>query len=388
MLFKNLVPATFLALVTVTASPGHADRRAVIDGEFRIQPYVLPNGQGYRHLTSIIHEEKNELVLFGGLGNGPPSPPTPMNHNVYTLNLTKPPSQQEWKDRGADAAVAEPWFTTTNGFVQFDDEYYLTCDDSGTDSVYSFNANTYKFKHLSTSSLGPELKAEDCCAVGVEIREGNEFGGKAEKRIYIMGGQDPNAEGSLSIVRYYSITHDRWEQVASMNVERRHMGCAAVARGGKTSIYAISGGDSSIGESLRSLEAYDITRDKWTLYDNFGVGRTRFGVRNVDDKYLLLIGGDANCTGGACQPDQPLRRIDIIDVRHRDPRFISSDDYVIPELNSSRQSPATSLRKMRGNNQEDKYMLYVVGGRTRDDAGLGVLTTAEVLSFSNINPSR
>ncbi|WP_437278370.1 hypothetical protein WME90_45340 [Sorangium sp. So ce375] len=388
MLFKNLAPAAFLALVTATAFPGHADMPAVIDGEFRIQPYVLPNGQGYRHLTSIIHEEKNELVLFGGLGNGPPSPPTPMNHNVYTLNLTKPPSQQQWINRGRDVEVAEPWFTTTNGFVQLDDEYYLACDDSGTDTVYSFDANTYKFSPLSTSPL-TDISAEDCCAVGVKICQGNECGDKAEKRIYIMGGQDPNAEGSLSFVRYYSITHNRWEQVASMNVERRHLGCAAVARGGEASIYAISGGDSSIGKSLRSMEVYDIAQDKWTLYDNFGVGRTRFGVRNVDDKYLLLIGGDANCTGGICpQPDQPLRRIDIIDVRKRDPRFISSDDYVLPELNSPRHSPATSLRKMKGNNQEEKYMLYVVGGRTRDSAGLGVLTTTEVLSFSKITPPK
>ncbi|WP_437913929.1 hypothetical protein WME73_47470 [Sorangium sp. So ce302] len=388
MLFKNLVPATFLALVTATAAPGHADTRAVIDGQFRIQPYVLPNGQGYRHLTSFINEKKNELVLFGGLGNGPPSPPTPMNHNVYTLDLTKPPSQQEWENRGTDDAVAMPWFTSTNGFIQFDDEHYLACDDSDTDSVYSFNADTYKFNLLSSSSLDPDLKAGDCCAVGVEICEGNECGGKAEKRIYIMGGRNSTSQGPLSIVRYYSITHNKWEQVASMNVKRSHLGCAAVARGGETSIYAISGGDSSTGKSLRSMEVYDITRDKWTLYDNFGVGRTRFGARNVDDKYLLLIGGDANCTGGACPPDQPLRRIDIIDVRHRDPRFISSDDYVLPQLNSPRHSPATSLRKMKGNNQEDKYMLYVVGGRTRDNAGLGVLTTAEVLSFPKINPPK
>jgi hypothetical protein len=59
--------------------------RPVIDGEFEIQPYELPDG--WRHLTSMINEGKKELVLFGGLGDGPPSPPTPMNHKVYTLDL-------------------------------------------------------------------------------------------------------------------------------------------------------------------------------------------------------------------------------------------------------------------------------------------------------------
>jgi hypothetical protein len=42
----------------------------VIDGEFEIQPYVLPDGS--RHLTSIINKAENELILFGGLGDGPP----------------------------------------------------------------------------------------------------------------------------------------------------------------------------------------------------------------------------------------------------------------------------------------------------------------------------
>ena len=35
----------------------------------------------------MINEASNELVLFGGLGDGPPFPPTPMSHNVYTSRL-------------------------------------------------------------------------------------------------------------------------------------------------------------------------------------------------------------------------------------------------------------------------------------------------------------
>jgi hypothetical protein len=87
----------FLAFAWGTAASSDDDlgSQSIIDGEFKIQPYLLPNGQGYRHLTSIINEANKELVLFGGLGDGPPSPPTPTNHNVYTLDLEQDPAEQE-----------------------------------------------------------------------------------------------------------------------------------------------------------------------------------------------------------------------------------------------------------------------------------------------------
>ena len=113
----------FLALAWATAGSADDDfgSRPIIDGEFEVQPYLLPNGQGYRHLTSMINEDSNELILFGGLGDGPPSPPTPMNYKVYTLDLDEAPSEQEWQERGTDDVVAAPWFTSVRGFIEFDD---------------------------------------------------------------------------------------------------------------------------------------------------------------------------------------------------------------------------------------------------------------------------
>ena len=115
---QDVAAVVFLALASAPAASSDDDRDAhpVIDGEFEIQPYLLPNGQGYRHLTSMINEANNELVLFGGLGDGPPSPPTPMNHKVYTLDLEQAPSEQEWEERSTDDVVPAPWFTTTRGF--------------------------------------------------------------------------------------------------------------------------------------------------------------------------------------------------------------------------------------------------------------------------------
>jgi hypothetical protein len=367
--------------------------RPVIDGEFEIQPYELPDG--WRHLTSMINEDKKELVLFGGLGDGPPSPPTPMNHKVYTLDLKKPPSEQEWEERSTDDLVPEPWFTTTRGFVEFGDRTYLACDDSEVNGVYQFDPDTYEFELVSESDLDPLFETSDCCAVGVTLRNHRDPREK-EERIYLVGGGNEFAS-PLPYVRYYSITHDRWERVADLNVKRRHAGCASVKRRGKPLIYAIAGGDETIGEALRSIEVYDVLEDKWTLHDDFlpeGGGRTRMSVQSVDDRFLLVIGGDANCAvggpGNLCQPARPLTTVDVIDIRFGN-RLISSAEHEIPQLNEPRQTPATSLWKRSGHGGKERYVLHVVGGQTVDpedeEDGTDVLATTEVLEFDRIKVS-
>jgi hypothetical protein len=385
------VASLALAWTTAASSDDGFDPRPVIEGEFKIQPYELP--QGWRHLTSMINEDKKELVLFGGLGDGGPFPPTPMNHKAYTLDLTKAPSEQEWEERSTDDVIPEPWFTTTRGFVEFGDRTYLACDDSEVNGVYEFDPDTYEFELLSESDLDPLFKTSDCCAVGVTLRDHRDPGEK-EERIYLVGGGNEFAS-PLPYVRYYSITHDKWERVADLNVKRRHAGCASVKRRGKPLIYAIAGGgDETIGEVLRSLEVYDVMEDKWTLYDDFlpeGGGRTRMSVQSVDDRFLLVIGGDANCaTGGPgslCQPARPLTTVDVIDIRSGN-RLISSEEHQIPQLKEPRQTPATSLWKRSAHGGEDEYVLHVVGGQTVDpqdeEDGTDVLATTEVLKFDRI----
>lgn len=310
--FGTSAAVAFLALAWAPAASSDHDRdgHPVIDGEFEIQPYLLPNGQGYRHLTSMINEARDELILFGGLGDGGPFPPTPMNHNVYTLDLEEDPSQQEWEERSTDEVVDSPWFTSTRGFIEFDDQTYLACDDSNLNGVYAFDPDTYTFEFLSESTLDPRFNAGDCCAVGVTLKDRRGFGDR-EQRIYILGGRNDFAS-PVPYVRYYSVTHDKWEQVADLNLGRSHVGCVAVEQRGKPMIYVIGGGDESTGEALRSIEVYDVLKDEWTLYDDFfpeGGGRTRMSVQSFDDQYILVIGGDANCaTGGPgslCPPARP-----------------------------------------------------------------------------------
>jgi hypothetical protein len=66
-----------------------------------------------------------------------------------------------------------------------------------------------------------------------------------------------------------------------------------------------------------------------------------------------------------CAPGRPLTTVDIIDIRSGN-KLISSDEHVIPQLNSPRQTPATSLQEKSGHDQEDRYVLHVVGGQTVD----------------------
>ena len=384
MLFKTLIAVVLLTLTWAIS----ASSNFIIDGEFEIQPYELPNGQGYRHTSAIINEARRELILFGGIGNGPPRPPTPINEYVNTLDLTKPSSQQDWQERNRDDVIPAPWFTSTRGLIELNNNFYLACDDSDHNAVYTFNPNTYEFQFLSESPLEPQFNAGDCCAVGITIPNSRNHIQNKEERIYMLAGRN-DFQNPVSDVRYYSITFREWGRAENLNIGRSHLGCASVERKGEPLIYAIGGGNSPEGKALRSIEIYNVIKDKWTLYDDYlpeDGGRTRLGVQNIDNKYLLLIGGDSTCAGGGsvnnCAPDQPMMNLDIIDIK-RNNRFIS-DEYLIPQLQFGRATPATSLRKRKGNNQQDKYVLYVIGGRTRGEEGLDVLATTEVLSFDRI----
>lgn len=369
----------FVPLTCLMLSLAGCSDQVEFHGEFELQPYELPHG--WRHVTAFFNEEKNELVMFGGLGNGQPSPPTPMNHQLFTVDVSKPISQQKWKLRYTDTVVTEPWFTSTNGFVEIDDRVYLACDDSDANAVYELDPKKYEIKKLSEPPAGANMNATDCCAVGVKLdRPGH---AKDEVRIYMMGGRGDGDVDPVPWVRYYSVTHDRWERVTDLNVGRSHTGCASVKTGGSHYIYAVSGGDTPNGTTFRSLEVYDLAKDKWTLYEDFvPQGLTRLSVKNIDDKVLMLIGGDLSCAGGGpgitCA-DHPVTNVDLIEIG-RKPRFVSGVDHGVPQLTIPRQSPGTALRKTKGKHGT-RYELYVVAGRTGTPDDLSVAASTEVLSF-------
>lgn len=191
MIYQTLISVA-LSLFAWTVS---ASSTFVIDGEFEIQPYVLldenGNSQGYRQMTTIINEANEELILFGGISGSPNG--LPRNRNIYTLDLKKSSSEQDWEFRRTDVVVPKPWFTSTRGFIGIDGNYYLVCNDEDEEAVYSFNPGEYLFALLSVSDLekevaGSELNAGDCSAVGVTILNGRYGNKNKEQRIYIKGG--------------------------------------------------------------------------------------------------------------------------------------------------------------------------------------------------------
>ncbi|MBX3191838.1 MAG: hypothetical protein KF819_32910 [Labilithrix sp.] len=373
MRMTALLPVSVLFL----SLAGCADHVSIA-GDFELQPYELP--KGYRHMTALIDEERKELVLFGGLGNGGPMPPTAMNHHIFTLDLRKPAAQRAWVMKPADTIVQAPWFTSTRGFVEVGNKTYLTCSDTDANEIYEFDKKSREFRWLSTSNLPPEVNAGDCCAVGVKV-EGRGRGKKDDVRIYVLGGRN-DVVSPVPYARYYSVTYDKWVKVANLNVGRSHLGCAPVETRRGPAIYAVGGGNSTAGTTLRSVEVYDVERDTWTLYgEMLPEGRSRLAVQNLDDEFLMLIGGDAACAGGGagnlCTGDRPLANVDLIDMK-RNNRFISGTDHWIPQLLTPRQTPATALRKKK---HGDEWELHVIGGRTPAGAQLDVTTSSEVLSF-------
>jgi hypothetical protein len=371
--------------------------------------------QGFRHPTSYFNKRKNEVVLFGGINGFPFRWPTidpvrPVNQTVFTLKLKKKLSERKWVARATDetSVVANPWFTTTKGFVTFGKKAYLACDDQDAPNfIWSFDPHTYTFEEVANTEREPTrfTRASDCCAVGLTVPYSH------EKRIYLIGGRNQALGGTTRALRYYSITKDEWREVSPMEKKRSHMGCAAVYRHGKPFIYAIGGGDSSAenpppGVVYQSIEVYNVLKDKWkTLPHTLSQGRTRMGVVNVKDEHLIVVGGDATCPGGGpdnpCDPDRPLDTLEVIDIKKGN-RVLSSDEYEIPKLNQPRQTPATTLVVRKSNKgwkskKGSKYELLATGGHTCKSpqapdepcsTGIEALRNTEVLKFDEVHSPR
>lgn len=384
-LFLVLTSAAVTACNTEPVPAGEHDHASSAtelkapEAEFVLQSYVLP--QGWRHMTAFIDPSGEQLVAAGGLGNGGPNPPTPMQRDVFTLDLRPAPEDRAWALHEipvAERTVVSPWFTSTRGFIELGGRYFLACDDTDTDTIYEYDPAAFRFTRKTASDLPVATRAGDCCAVGVTVTNARDGNLQGEERIYIVGGR---LGSPLPTVRYYSVTYDRWEQVADLNSARSHLACAPAVLRGQPYIYAIGGGDQTQGIALRSIEVYDVNADEWKNYPNYlPAGLTRIGVQNVADKYLLLVGGDLNCAGGGannrCASDVPTRSFQVIDMMKGN-RLVSAPDCGLPQLTRARATPATAVRKV-----SNLYELYVIGGRTPNGTGgTAVEATTEVLTF-------
>eukprot|EP00483_Globobulimina_turgida_P008968 UN08986 len=113
--------------------------------------------------------------------------------------------------------MTEPWFTSTRGILEVNDNLYIACHDRRDGKIYSFNAIDGTVVEISAI---PFDFTEDCCAVGVRVDD--------DDRIYITGGIQPTNNNPTAQVLYYSITHDKWYQTDPLNTARSHHACTAV----------------------------------------------------------------------------------------------------------------------------------------------------------------
>jgi hypothetical protein len=280
---------------------------------------------------------------------------------VYSLNLDD--TNPEWtflKDIPSGQMI-EPWFTTSRGILEIDDNLYVACHDRRDGKIYSFDEQYGTFAEISAI---PFDFTEDCCAVGITV--------SGDDRIYITGGIQPTNNDPTAQVIYYSISKDKWYQKDPLNTARSHHACTAVTSKSNDHnkyIYVIGGVHRTNLHVFSSIEVYDINNEAWQQYDNvLNPARRSFGaisIRRGDSNEIVLIGGDGRSPGDPNGAD-PLALVDILDVSTN--TIIT--DANVPQLNFGRVSPATTF-------DADGCIMFVVTGQDSN----GVRTDTETWNF-------
>ncbi len=106
-------------------------------------------------------------------------------------------------------------------------------------------------------------------------------------KIYIIGGEDVNGE-SLNTLEVYDLDTKTIETKASMNVGRKNFGASLYLIDNKFYI-AVAGGENN-NEILNSVEMYDIENDKWETKSNLLTARKGLGLQFIMGK-LFVVGG-------------------------------------------------------------------------------------------------
>jgi N-acetylneuraminic acid mutarotase len=108
--------------------------------------------------------------------------------------------------------------------------------------------------------------------------------------IYAIGGattsfSSPPWAGTTRVEEYNPVT-DTWTQKESMHIGRLDL--AGVELNGR--IYAIGGGDSSLGTNLATVEAYDPVTDTWTQREDLPTPRGQLSASTVNEQ-MYVVGG-------------------------------------------------------------------------------------------------
>lgn len=106
-------------------------------------------------------------------------------------------------------------------------------------------------------------------------------------KIYAIGGYGgPTNSSCLRSVERYDVLKNKWEQVASMNEGRRALAAVAMPDG----IYAIGGYNGK--DYISSVERYDVETDTWSVVCHLNSPKcTMTAVASPDSQKFFVIGG-------------------------------------------------------------------------------------------------
>jgi hypothetical protein len=113
----------------------------------------------------------------------------------------------------------------------------------------------------------------------------------SDGRIYAIGGTA--SFGVTNIVEAYSLSSNRWTQVALMPTPRSRLAAAAGADG---RIYAIGGADAN-GFPFAVVQAYTPASNTWTTVDTLPVARSELAAAADTGGHIFALGGTS--TSGA-----------------------------------------------------------------------------------------
>ncbi|MBA2434048.1 MAG: hypothetical protein H0V54_03000 [Chthoniobacterales bacterium] len=182
----------------------------------------------------------------------------------------------------------------------------------------------------------------------------------ADQKIYAIGGAVINDCTITSAVEAYDPAQDLWITGLAALPRPIRWRPSGGALGG--TVYVIGGTETlqgCPGEPLRTVQAYDPTRDRWSQKKDLNIARTQVGVGADPTNNLLYAVG-----GGTGRPDfEVLTAVEVFDPTGGDNGEGSWTQK--QDLNTARALPAVAAVNGK---------IYAVGGQTPDN---GVIDTVE-----------
>jgi hypothetical protein len=111
-------------------------------------------------------------------------------------------------------------------------------------------------------------------------------------RIYAVGGWLGSDAATYNVVEAYDPVANTWATVAPVSAARRGL---ATVNGPDGQIYAIGGCEgTALGGADDLVEAYSLSRNRWTVVTHMPTARTRLAAATGPDQRIYAIGGLSN----------------------------------------------------------------------------------------------